>query len=98
MNSSWDTLERSRQARLERAAPWARGHQVAADDVHELLRQYAEGKLNDEPAERERVLDLHSAYYAELLDRKKIEIDRGYHRAMLPELDNIRAAWQHAAD
>ncbi len=42
MNPSWDTLERSRQARLERAAPWARGHQVAADDVHELLHALLE--------------------------------------------------------
>ena len=32
MNPSWDTLERSRQARLERAAPWARGREVAAGD------------------------------------------------------------------
>ena len=42
MNPSWDTLERDRQARLERAAPWARGHEVAAGDVAELLHALLE--------------------------------------------------------
>ncbi|WP_204274842.1 malonate decarboxylase subunit alpha, partial [Enterobacter hormaechei] len=42
MNPSWDTLERSRQARLERAAPWARGREVAATDVGELLHALLE--------------------------------------------------------
>ncbi len=42
MNPSWDTLERSRQARLERASPWARGHEVAAADVGELLHALLE--------------------------------------------------------
>ncbi len=42
MNPSWDTLERSRQARLERAAPWARGREVAAGDVGELLHALLE--------------------------------------------------------
>ena len=64
--------------------------------AHELLRQYGESKLDEHPEEKEHALNLHCAYYAELLDRKKTEIDRGYHREMLPELDNIRAAWQHA--
>ena len=64
--------------------------------VHELVRQYGEEKLDERPEEKEHALNLHCAYYAELLDRKKTEIDRGYHREMLPELDNIRAAWQHA--
>lgn len=42
MNLSWDTLERSRQGRLERAAPWARGREVAATDVGELLHALLE--------------------------------------------------------
>ena len=42
MNPSWDTLERSRQARLERAAPWARGREVASSDVGELLHAVLE--------------------------------------------------------
>ena len=42
MNPSWDTLERSRQARLERAAPWARGREVAAGDVGGLLHALLE--------------------------------------------------------
>lgn len=42
MNPSWDTLERSRQARLERAAPWARGREVATSDVGKLLHAVLE--------------------------------------------------------
>ena len=38
MNPSWDTLERSRQARLERAAPWARGREVASSDAADAGR------------------------------------------------------------
>jgi len=65
-------------------------------EVHELLRQYAAEKLDEDPAGKERVLNLHCAFYAELLDREKAEIDKGHAEKAVLELDNIRAAWQHA--
>jgi predicted ATPase len=71
--------------------------QAGRYEVHELLRQYAEERLDQDPEEKERVLNQHCAYYAELLDREKEQIDRGYGRQeIVPELNNIRAAWQHA--
>lgn len=42
MNPSWDTLQRSRRVRLERASRWARGHEVAAADIGELLHALLE--------------------------------------------------------
>jgi predicted ATPase len=59
-------------------------------EVHELLRQYAEHKLAEYPAARERIADLHCAYYAQLSGRE------GKWRGLPVELDNLRAGWRWA--
>jgi predicted ATPase/DNA-binding SARP family transcriptional activator len=62
-------------------------------EIHELLRQYAEGKLEEVSEEREETLDLHAAYYTGFLARQEMDIWRGYMGASLREIDNTRAAW-----
>jgi len=62
--------------------------------VHELLRQYAEGKLHEMPEERKRVFELHGTYYTEFLHSKEMDLWRGYLEERLREIDNIRAAWR----
>ncbi len=42
MTPTWDTRQRGRHARLERAAPFARGRSVAAGDVGDLLHALLE--------------------------------------------------------
>jgi len=59
-------------------------------EVHELLRQYAERKLAEDPEEREKTADLHCAYYAQLSGRE------GRWRGLPVELDNLRAGWRWA--
>jgi predicted ATPase/Tfp pilus assembly protein PilF len=63
-------------------------------EIHELLRQYVAGKLEEAPEEREETLDLHSAYYAELLRRREVDLQKGHLEETLVEMDNIRFAWQ----
>jgi predicted ATPase/predicted negative regulator of RcsB-dependent stress response len=65
-------------------------------EVHELLRQYGQGKLDERPAEKEKALDTHSAYYAEFLQRREADLSRGSLREALSEMDNIRAALRWA--
>ncbi|MBN1139799.1 MAG: AAA family ATPase [Anaerolineae bacterium] len=62
--------------------------------VHELLRQYGEKKLEERPAEMECALDRHGAWYAGFLARQETDIWRGNLAASLCEIDNIRAAWR----
>jgi len=62
--------------------------------IHELLRQYGESKLGERPAEKERVLDLHAAYYAAFLAGKETDLLKGYLDESMREIDNIRAAWR----
>lgn len=71
-------------------------------DLHDLLRQYAEEKLNADPAARALVQDQHSAYYAEFMFQRRESL-RGYSQKnaiedIEAEIDNVRAAWQHAVD
>jgi predicted ATPase/DNA-binding SARP family transcriptional activator/predicted negative regulator of RcsB-dependent stress response len=65
-------------------------------EIHELLRQYGADKLDEQPAERERALDLHAAYYTEFLVSKEMELDRSILGEPMHEIDNIRAAWRRA--
>jgi predicted ATPase/DNA-binding SARP family transcriptional activator len=57
-------------------------------EVHELLRQYAECKLEEAPEKKDETLDLHCKYYTKLLGGNRTD-------AWL-ELDNVRAAWRQA--
>ncbi len=68
-------------------------------ELHELLRQFAENKLDE--SERTRTYDRHAAYYADymadllpaLLDHRQPEALDSVQAAV----DNVHGAWQHAA-
>jgi predicted ATPase/DNA-binding NarL/FixJ family response regulator len=64
--------------------------------THELLRQYAEKRLDEMPVERQEVQDLHCDYYAEFLDQRKTPIRSGVQQEALAEMDNVRTAWRWA--
>ncbi len=64
-------------------------------EVHELLRQYGEEKLSS--AEKTNAADLHSDYYMDFLAGNEDALRRGHQEEALADIDNIRAAWRHAA-
>ncbi len=65
--------------------------------IHELLRQYAQARLETTPEEAKRFHDLHADYYAHFLHEREQDINGGRQREVAleiePEIDNIRAAW-----
>ena len=67
--------------------------------IHELLRQFAEIKIEDE-AEFTRLRDLHRDYFAAYLEKRRQFLIRGQHleliRDVKAELENIRIAWDWA--
>jgi predicted ATPase len=67
-------------------------------EVHEWLRQYAGGKLDEAPAVKERILDLHCEYYAEFCHRRESDFSGGEPREALLEIDNIRTGWRRAVE
>lgn len=75
----------------------ARDRRSGRYDVHELLRQYAEEKLNGSPERSAAVRELHAAYYAEFLRQREELLQSPSPSAALAELetelDNVRAAW-----
>lgn len=70
--------------------------------IHELLRQYAEEKLQDNPETAAAALSRHAHYYAAFLGERLEDLLGGrQHDAMLEieaELNNVRAAWQWAIE
>jgi molecular chaperone HtpG len=67
-----------------------------------LLKRYAAEKLAENPEERERILDLHSKYYVNYLDRGNASLHQGAgSRELVHEIDlqidNIRAALTRAS-
>lgn len=68
-------------------------------DVHELLRQYGEAKL-DAAGEVEAIHDAHSAYYLDFLAQRDADVKGRRQVAALDEIEadfeNIRAAWYRA--
>jgi predicted ATPase/DNA-binding NarL/FixJ family response regulator len=67
-------------------------------DLHELVRQYAEERLDQIPDLRETVLDLHCDYYTDFLHQRTTSIALNNRTDVLAEMDNIRAAWRRAAE
>jgi predicted ATPase/Tfp pilus assembly protein PilF len=69
-------------------------------EVHELLRQYAEERLNTVAADAEHIRDLHSAYYAEFLSQQYAPLlgrDQNKVLAVIEsDIENIRSAWTWA--
>ncbi len=71
-------------------------------EIHELLRQYAEEKLNEFTHEKEEVQNLHCQYYAEFLKQRE-EILRGSKQQetleeINEEIENIRFSWNWAVE
>jgi tetratricopeptide (TPR) repeat protein len=69
-------------------------------EVHELLRQYAERKLEEMPGDRQKTFDRHCAYYAQFLAQRGDSFRKRGPGDALAEMANIRATWgwalQHA--
>jgi DNA-binding CsgD family transcriptional regulator len=70
--------------------------------IHELLRQYAQTRLETMSDETTRIHDLHSAYYAGFLHERHDDLNgarqRGAALEIEAEIDNIRAAWSWAVE
>ena len=71
--------------------------------LHELLRQYALGRLDDAPPERRAELhDRHCAYYSDALERWTAGLKGARQREAMEEIDqeieNARLAWLWAVD
>lgn len=70
--------------------------------LHELLRQYAEEKLREDEALYQDARTLHSRHYLGWLARLEPDLNTGRQlqalKAIEPELDNIRAAWDWAVE
>ena len=71
-------------------------------DVHEMLRQYANKRLEENPQERENVEELYGAYFANFLRQQEESILGSQQQVALAEIeaeiDNIRAMWQWAVE
>lgn len=69
-------------------------------ETHDMLRQYADEKLEANPEERDRVHDAHCHYYAVLLSQHQEQLKGGDMTAALAvlnaERENVRAAWNWA--
>jgi predicted ATPase/DNA-binding SARP family transcriptional activator len=69
-------------------------------DVHELLRQYAEEKLDQVPQEKAETRDRHCSTYTRFLQQREEELKGvGQGEALdeiAAEIDNVRAAWRWA--
>jgi predicted ATPase len=67
-------------------------------EIHELLRQYAEGKLELSPADHEQTRDRHALHYTEFLVASEGELRGPRPRPALDaieaELGNVRSAWR----
>ncbi len=68
--------------------------------IHELLRQYAEEKLSDQPEIAQETCATHARYYTDFLGKRLTDLYGGRQREAILEIDaelnNIRAAWKWA--
>jgi predicted ATPase len=88
---------------LQRApAPSATLRTGGRYEVHELLRQYAQEKLDQEPAAGEAARERHCVYYTAALQRWEADLKGPHHKTALAEMDveieNVRAAWDWAVE
>jgi predicted ATPase/DNA-binding SARP family transcriptional activator/Tfp pilus assembly protein PilF len=69
-------------------------------DLHEMLRQYAGGKLQDDPQAYEEARLRHARYFATFLAQREDQLQGEGHKQALeeiaPEVENARQAWQTA--
>ena len=77
-------------------------HRGSRFEMHELVRQYAAERLSQDPREQEATLDRHYRYYLELLGSANAGLKGGRQLetslALIPEIDNIRAAWNRVVE
>jgi predicted ATPase len=70
--------------------------------IHELLRQYAQSRLETRPDEELRIRDLHAAYYTRFLHARENDLNGGRQRdacsEIETEIDNVRSAWSWAVE
>lgn len=65
--------------------------------MHELVRQYAQAKLQKMPGEFERIRQLHSSYYSAAARRLDVQIGKAPTLAELStDFDNLRLGWEWA--
>jgi predicted ATPase/DNA-binding SARP family transcriptional activator/Tfp pilus assembly protein PilF len=71
-------------------------------NMHIVLRQYAEEKLEENLEERIQTRDRHSQYYAEFLNQRTDHLRRGQQeeagRVIGEEIENIRLGWRWAIE
>jgi predicted ATPase len=71
-------------------------------ELHELLRQYAAGKLGRSPITAQAARDRHCAYYVGFLERRGIELRGPRQAEALGEIEadseNVRSAWNWAVE
>lgn len=73
-------------------------------DIHELLRQYADEKLNEVTEIREKVLDKHCEYFMDFIAFKEHDLLYGWKQSvnikqtLRQDDENILQAWQYAID
>ncbi len=71
-------------------------------EIHEMLLQYAEEKLNENKVEAEQIHHQHMAYYTDFLHQREPDLKGRRQRGALDEVEadfeNIRTAWNWAAN
>lgn len=71
-------------------------------EMLEILRQYAEGKIDEFPEEKQRLQDIHCNYYVNFLNQKEKDISDGKEKEVLEnireETKNVRMAWNWAVE
>ena len=70
-------------------------------DLHEIIRQYADTRLREQPGELAETCSRHAAYFLDFLVEREARL-KGAEQAVAmaeigAEIDNIRAAWPWAA-
>lgn len=71
-------------------------------EFHNLLSQFMRERLSESPDVEQRVRDSHAAYFVDFLQTREDALRSGQPQDTLAEIrteiDNVRAAWQHAVD
>ena len=71
-------------------------------EIHELLRQYAAERLEEEPKVSLKAREAHAAYFSELMEKELEPLRSSRQRVALDkieaDIDNVRFAWTYLAD
>ncbi len=71
-------------------------------EVHELLRQYAAVRLDEDPVEADAARDRHCAWFCDVLARRQVELSGPGQQRALEEIgadhENVREAWTRAIE